>query len=461
MNKRLRLTIGIVVFCALCVGTVGMGLRKTNKAIMGDFSAFWVSAWWFHERPTDVPLYYPMETKNNRNLSIWEKAPQRGNSAPWASFGRKHDYPSTEHPRPKFYLYPPLFAMLFTPLIFVKSLPHAAAVWQCINAVAFILGVLLLACVTCPRSISRINWTSVILACSLIFYPLVWSFELGQNSLFLFLVWTLLLWSLAGRRETIAGTALAFLIFVKLGPVLLIPWLAWRRFFKTLAIALLALFVFLGISMWGVGWGEMKTYFTGIVPLLSTGTPYFQNQSLLGHLIRMDSGVSPLSAAADASISASAFAGYVFTSLAIIGVQALGVFVQRNDRQEQIVHEFSGWILVLLMVVPIVWSHHLVLAIIPLAYTTSRIINRLNAPDGLTKWSQWILPLAVLIVSGVLQGAASPSQHTVETIDYTALLSYRLLGVLLLWILLQFFHLLEGQVKHTVPIQVPDKSIDC
>ena len=442
--------IGIVVFCALCVTTVGMGLHKTHKAMMGDFSAFWVSAWWFHGHPADVPLYYPMETEDKRNSCIWERAPVSEDALthPWLRFGKAHCYPSEEHPRPKFYLYPPLFAMLFTPLTFLHSLPHAVAVWQSINAVAFILGVLLLACVVCPRSISRVNWASAILACSLVFYPLIWSFELGQNSLLLFFVWTVLLWGLAGRREAFTGIALAFLIFVKLAPILLVPWLVWRRFFKTLAISILALFVFLGISVWGAGWGEVKTYFTGVVPLLSTGTHYFQNQSLLGYMMRLDTDAGPLSTAAGLSMSIVTFCRFAFASVVVIGAQALSVFIQRNNHQEQLIHEFSGWILALLMVGAVTWSHHLVLAIIPLTYTASWIINRMNIPNDLTNRIQWILPLGVLIASCVLQGAAPPSQHTVETVHNVIWLSYRLLGVLLLWILLQFLHRMERNVQH-------------
>jgi hypothetical protein len=448
MNNRLKLGIAVAVFCTLCATLLGMGLHKTQKAIVGDFSAFWVSAWWFHEHPDNVQLYYPMRENGITNSCIWERAPfsKEGLVTPWVMFGWKHEYPSSNHPRPKFYLYPPLFAMLFTPLTFIQSLPHAVAVWQCINAVAFILGVMLLATVIRPRCITCVNWASAILACSLVFYPLIWSFELGQNSLLLFLVWTLLLWGLVERRENVAGIALAFLIFVKLAPIVLVPWLVWRRFFRTLTISIFALFVFLGLSVWGAGWGEVKTYFTGIVPLLSTGTAYFQNQSLLGHMMRLNCNAKPLSVRAGI-LNPVMFGKFVFASLAVIAAQALGVFIQRNDRREQIIHEFCGWILVLLMVGSVVWSHHLVLAIIPLTYTASWIINRLTATDGRAKWFQWILPATILIVSGVLQGAAPPSQHTVETIHNAAWLSYRLMGVLMLWILLQFLHLMGGNVK--------------
>jgi Glycosyltransferase family 87 len=419
-----------VLFLVLALGLLARAYRQglVVYEVGTDFSSFWLAAMWVRERPDHVPLYYPTLADGRPNDRIWTTAIESEGEAyePWYVWGRLQGFD-----QPKFYLYPPVFAAAFVPLTYLP-LREGVLVWQLANTLCFIAAVAFLGALIRPRRIPTALWASAILAFSLPFYPVTWSQELGQNSLSLFLGWVLLLSCLLHRREIAGGSILAALTLVKLNPVLLVPWLAWRRFHRMLLAAACTAALFMGASVIATGWSEVRTYFTEVVPVLSAGTAFHENQSFLGVLHRSRSDLNPMRPLSAAGSPAGRVPHRVFT-LVLFGAQVLSVLAARAGQRTSLVEEYCGFLLVILMSSPVSWSHHLVVAIIPLVALASRLID-----DGGRRSLLPALALAaVYLLVGVPLLFSSPWWLRLAH-EHRLLLSARFFGVALLWGCLQW-----------------------
>lgn len=418
-----------ILFVILSLGLAARAYRQGEVVYRtgSDFSSFWLGGMWVRERPEGVALYYPNLSDGRPNERIWTTAIAVPGETyePWYAWGRRQGFT-----HPKFYLYPPIFALAFVPLTGL-SLKAAVITWQLANTACFIGAVAVLGALTRPRQVSSVLWASAILAFSLPFYPVTWSQELGQNSLLLFLPWVLLLWSLVRGREYVGGVMLAVLGFVKLNPVLLIPWLAWRRFHSTLLAAGFASVVLMALSVMATGWDEVRTYFIQVVPALSAGTAFHENQSVLGLLLRSRVDENPGQPFSGAE-SPRAIAQHTLIALLVIGLQALVVLRARAGPRRSVPEEFCGWMLVVLIVSPVSWSHHLVVVIIALACLAARLIDA----GGRRSLIPALVLGAVYLLVGLPQLSSKAWLRIWE--GHRLLMSARLFGVALLWGCLQW-----------------------
>jgi hypothetical protein len=434
---------GIVLICLLSVFLIDLAFEESLSVSVhdSDFSSFRLSSLWVLDRPVETPLYYPIVeggAPNPRLLSTCTSI-HSGKLYPWASWGQRNGQRA-----PKFYLYPPVFAVAFIPFA-LMPLNFAFSAWELTNIVFFIAGVLLLAVTTRPRNVSAMLWASAILAVALVFYPVKWSIILAQNSLLLFLPWVALIWCLVRKNENAAGILLAILAFIKLTPILLLPWLLWRRFYRTLIVFGATALALLAISISCAGSHEMRVYFEKVVPILSGGTAFLENQSLTGMLLRLDKDAEPDKAylADDRHV----VKHVMNTAAAIAGIQLLVIMLARQKQPRGLMMEFCGWTLFLLMVSPISWTHHLVLTLIPIAFLAGLLIEE-------SPLSGTIIGLVLVVSCGAI-GAPTLSHPAIRALheSHPLWLSTRLGGMFLLWCSLLFILIRDSiRSKHAAPI---------
>ena len=412
-----------VAAIALMAAVMIRSWRLAPGGLEGDFSPYWVSGWWIREHPDRVPLYYPEKNPGEINASIWTCGSIGRENAydAWRRYGRRHDFG-----RPKFYLYPPVFALLMAPLTHLK-VETAVRLWGLLNGLAFIGSACLTARMISLSSRVRWAWTAVFLAAGLFCYPLAFTLQFGQNSPQLFFLAVLAMYLLWSGWPVSAGALLGGLALVKLAPVLFLPWLAWRRQWRALASAVVTILALIGISAVAVGFEELRTYFLGLVPLLGRGTYYHHNQSLLGFFLRASDATRALAGTVEpgrlGGLAATGFrlavASALLFELAVIGGPS-------HAAPRRLLYEFAHLQLLLFLVGSVSWSHHYIHALLPLALMARRIAGRADA---------WVAAkVAALTFLWVLLWNEPRAQHWIATHGDSPWISLRLYAAIALWL---------------------------
>ncbi len=332
---------------------------------------------------------------------------------PWVDFAVANGIP-----HPSAYIYPPALAVLLAPLTW---LPYHAA-----NLAWFWLNVALLA--LSIRLLGRHGAPAAAAVMALAFHPTIRALQCGQVSLLmLFLLAAGLgaLRSRSARGDAAAGACLALAAAVKLTPVVLIAWLAWsgRRRAAAWAAGLLALLAAIGVVV--AGWSNHVLYVTGFLPELSRGAATWANQSINGFLNRL---------LTDASMSAFVFPpeppGVRLLSRAAAVLLLAAAFVTARPRAESAADPYRrfalGYALVALttlLVSPISWEHHFVIALIPLSVLACPALRDGRARAILPLALAWLL-MAVDLFDPIRTGLPRGARPA---------MSYVLYGGLLLW----------------------------
>ncbi|PIQ88648.1 MAG: hypothetical protein COV72_06890 [Candidatus Omnitrophica bacterium CG11_big_fil_rev_8_21_14_0_20_42_13] len=110
---------------------------------------------------------------------------------------------------------------------------------------------------------------------------------------------SLMFWLLHSKKEVFAGLSLATAVMIKLTPLIFIPYLIYRRFYKAAFASIVCGAGYLLIPAFGLGWNENIAYIKGWFNMLSVSTPdlmlWYKNQSLASCIFRMFSNDSRVS----------------------------------------------------------------------------------------------------------------------------------------------------------------------
>jgi hypothetical protein len=167
--------------------------------------------------PYDFEVYYAaaesLRFAHGANIystaTLQQAAYLHGNCTPFPSMG---------------YVYPPLLAILVTPLTLV-SCPTASVVWLLINAALWAISTALLADVVCMRwQTHRPLAVALASLISLGFWPAFEGLFLGQAHLVILVSLAFALWLAERRHPWWAGAALAFGACIKFFPVAVIVY---------------------------------------------------------------------------------------------------------------------------------------------------------------------------------------------------------------------------------------------
>ncbi len=273
--------------------------------------------------------------------------------------------------RQHYYIYPPFFAVAAAPLSF---LPFGAArlAWLALD-LAMGAGWVVLYLAWRRRdgtTAGTLEIGLIAVTLGLEFLPLIWALAIGQTTILLMLLLAGSILLAKRGRDVPAGLLLGAATAIKLTPALLIVYFAWRGRAR---LAAWGAATFVACSLGAVaalGPAVNVRFYTEIVPMMSGGTVYFLNQSLAALFDRLVSAGDVRQVALASSGAARALAA--LGSAALLVATAFGFARSRWSGEGRAPDglgmdlEVSAVLLLTLLISPISWSHHYVLALIPL-----------------------------------------------------------------------------------------------
>jgi hypothetical protein len=184
-------------------------------------------------------------------------------------------------PNESFYIYPPLLAILFVPL---TTLPiHTAAqLWFFLNLVLYGVSLVVLWRALKLGQMSKnlpLLWTLAFL-----FPPALFTLYKGQVNIVILLLLVVTYWLCTRGSERASGLVLGVAAMIKVIPICLLPYLAWRKRYKLCAASVVTMVVIGILGLIIVGVGPHHTYFSVVMPSLAQPRPNPGNQSLGGFL---------------------------------------------------------------------------------------------------------------------------------------------------------------------------------
>lgn len=280
------------------------------------------------------------------------------------------------------YLYPPAFAVLLLPLTWIPN-DLAVRIWLLLIQ-GFVLASLLVVYRTVGRP-SRAELLAIVLVTTT-FFPIATSVWAGaMNSLLLLLLtcaWALWL----KRRDPLSGMFAGAAAAIKVFPVALLPYLAWRRHWRLVAAMLAAGMAGVALGFIVTSAGNNLYYFRDMLPHLSAGTGYRENQSLAGFAARL---CDP--STADHAGSAG-WCGRALSWPAVAAVYALVLLATRRQVRHGL--EFALAVCALPLISTVTWSFPLVLLILPVALLLRRAFEL-----RISRWQWRLLALTWLFFS--------------------------------------------------------------
>ncbi len=343
-------------------------------------------------RGSDFSSYYTAGTlvRTGQGDDLYTVAPGDSvlgdaTAGPWAEVGA-----AAGVPRQHYYIYPPFFALLFVPLSLLPF-PVLLDLWLGLDLV--LVG-LFLALYARHRGAS-LTWPEaafMVSVCFFEFLPLIWAMAIGQTS---FIVLALLAGTLiAWRRgaDGLSGLLLGLAVGIKLTPALLTLFFWWRGKRRIAVISAVVFALTQLISLAALGWEPHRRFYFELLPMMSGGTCYFLNQSLGAALNRLltDGDVRQVALIDSAPAR----------TLALIVSALLLVFTARRVRRRRIdlplgeEIQFGAVVLLTLIISPISWSHHYLVALLPL-FALAGYLGR----QGRVPWTSVLLVgIAYLLV---------------------------------------------------------------
>lgn len=353
----------------LAVGTAALATEfaadlvwKLRYQGWGDFRSYYAAAWALrmHQDPYDPAAL-------NR---VWEQVGD-----------------PTLKADTRAYAYPPLFALALQPLTGLRVV-QAARLWMVLNAALWVASVLALMRYLGVGPGAPLYWLTLCIAFR--FEPARTTLALGQVNI---LVFVLVLAALAAEkagRSAASGLALATASMLKLTPAFLVAYLLLRRRYRTVAWTAAGFLALLAAGCAAVGTGPHLTFFTEVLPWLGRGVRNAQNQSLTGLFLRLAGPRGPG--------GVPSWAVYGARAVGLLLVALVGLALSRSRLRPASVApcEVALCIVLVSLISPITWSHHLVWVILPVACVLR------DAPELLTRPLAAFAALTAFVLVGLL-----------------------------------------------------------
>lgn len=283
-------------------------------------------------------------------------------------------------PRSSFYAYPPFFLLVFAP--FANLSPFWLVLcWDLLSLIFLFASVSLLAKIFFPEK--KGLFYLKLFACTLFSYPVLFTFMLGQTSLWALFFLSLSLYLLKKGRETLSVFPIAFIGFLKVYPLIYLSLYFSSRNRRTLSALFLFAFLLVAIN-WAVFPEELKVFISSVLPKRIVPPLFAANQSLeatLGRNFVGDATIRPLLYFPLAS-TLGRLAGRTFYALFLFYL----LFLRRDSLEWRV----SFLILASMIFPPLVWVHHYVL-LLPLFF------HLLREADFLGPLSRFWFKLALLV----------------------------------------------------------------
>lgn len=280
---------------------------------------------------------------------------------PYASFASTHV--SNDWSLSSGYLYPPAFAVLLIPLTWVSN-DLAVRIWLFLIQAAVVASlVIVYRVIGRPRRGELVCLVAVLTT----FFPLLSSNLTGTMNAILLVLLTVAWAAWQRHRDVAAGVMVGIAAVIKLFPLALVPYLAWRRHWRLLAALGAAL---LGGLLLGLAVTTLKHniyYFHDMLPNLAAGTGYRENQSIAGFTARL---CNPSLAENGGSAG---WCGRLLDWPLVLAL--LAILITATSRASRSGLEFALAVSTLPLISSVTWSFHLVILILPIALLIRRVFD--------------------------------------------------------------------------------------
>lgn len=301
-----------------------------------------------------LPILGPATPRADDFQDYWQAALQiRTGGDPYADFDRTHT--QQDWTLSSGYLYPPAFAALLAPFTVVPN-GLAVRMWLLLM-LAMILGSLVLVyrMLGPPGPAEALCMVLILVT----FFPVTATLLTGAMNPVLLLLLTLAWAAWLRRRDAVAGGVVGAAIVIKLIPAALIPYLLVRRHIRLLLVAAAAALVGVALGLVVTSPAHSLHYFRDMLPQLSAGSGYRENESLSGLASRV---CNPATADNGGN---GGWCGRMVAWPAIAGVLGLVMVATRQRRRPGL--EFGLAVAALPLVSSVTWGFHLVLLLLPIA----------------------------------------------------------------------------------------------
>ena len=371
----------------------------------------WATAVVMANKGTDFYLYYLAARAFKQGQDVYNL-----DAADWQHLAAKAGVPHYAPP----YRYPPLAAVLVSPLIILPP-RHAFAIWGVLNALALLATALLLSQVVAGR------WVDPLIFVGLAGYvPALTTVYAGQVNLFVLLAVAVYIYAFIRGHAIGAGLALATGVMLKPIPATLGVHALWRRQPRIVLTLFIGLVLLALLSLPVIDIEPYKAYVYNslhLAGLAQMGTPgtYPPNQGLSGFFGRLLTRHPYGGALADAPSLARTLT--LAASFALITATAVLCWPHQPLR-ELFCLEVGLVIIATHLIAPISWYHHMALAFVALAAAWQAAPA--NRPFSRVR--------AIIFIAYVLINLQGLLWH--QLTGHTALLSLGTYGLLILWGLL-------------------------
>jgi hypothetical protein len=360
-----------------------------QSEIPNDFPPYYVAAQ-IARGPGDHRLYYPPKESSSTLLAVIPR------ETPWGQKAEADGFKPTMA-----FIYPPFAALLLQPLGRYPW-PLSLFLWRIALTAMVLMSIYLAVRLVTPQPTqtrgAEINtgvknqFLSFVLigAAVMFFFPFTETIFQGQIDPIILLSWIAGVYLLKSNRPVWSSLCLAVGTLVKVSPVIVIGVFLLRRQWKWLISYAMWCTVLLGISIWHLGWQNHLVWLEQVFPALSHGVPYFANKSIAAIIYEIYLWRVPLDF--DFQIPSILFRLVSVLNLAIY-LGTLFYFWKKNPKTTAIVYELIVLALVALVISPVTWRHHFLLALLPLIYLW------LCSRDD---WREWLVLAAATLAMGLV-----------------------------------------------------------
>ncbi len=302
------------------------------------------------------------------------------------------------------------------------------------------------------------SWFTVLTLMSLAvvasFYPVLWSYYLGQIQTPMTLFGGLALVAWQRKRFALAGFFIGLCCGIKPQWLAIVPWAVLRRQWRMLTGLVVTVGVLFLLSVAAYGIGNFVDYFSVLSFLGKHGESYFSNQTVNGLVNRLffdgdnvnwaGYDLPPFQPKAEwvgsvfPPFNSLVYALTLGSSLLIIGIATFWKVVRNPSG-----FDLALIMLSLTMASPIAWEHHYGILLPIFAVVLPAAISQ--RPFG--AWTTAYVWLAFLLTSQTFDGITS---HLAGS-SWNVLRSYLLFGAVMVLLLLYRISYLQQNARHRVP----------
>jgi hypothetical protein len=357
------------------------------------------------------------------------------------------------------YLYPPTFAVLLQPALLIS--PYVGSlVWFGVNLGLLLIGIGIL---LRQSNLSEPRMRAALLLLPMFFTPVLMTFYLGQVNILIFVLLVLVYLTFVHRRPYTSGVLLALSVWIKIWPIILIAYFAWKREWKVVLGAVIGLLLIGILTLALAGVEPTIGFFTDRLPGISSGTEAGRdhlNQSIPGFFAKLfapsSEYVRPL---AENRVLAQQ-GGRIASLLLVIVTVLLSSWPITLKNREQFMSEFMLVVIASMLITGRLFESNLVV-LLPAYFFIAEELQRKNVKS----WKQVALPIASVVLIDlhrVIWTLANPERQVLPWF----LLSFPFLGLMLVWLIFAMRRLQEinnhraGYLKERVYSTRPAVSTD-